>query len=154
MPGEGSRNPLQPIQYGDVPQASNRATGDGDFTSSVDTGATSQAKASDVRKGSKHSKRIKRSEKKGHTPPVRSTSKRISKFTEKKQAGRSTKQGEEPWAVDEEVSVMLREVGKARKRAKLNQMGKHGSKRYREKHGARRNALASGEGLSCEKRVT
>ena len=126
MPGEGSRNPLQPTQpYGDVPQASNCATGDGDFTSSVDTGATLQAKASDVRKGSKHSKHNKRSAKKGHTPPVRSTSKRISKPTEKKQAGRSTKKGEEPWAVDEEVSVMLREFGKARKRPKLNQMGKH-----------------------------
>ena len=125
MPGEGSRNPLQPIQpYGDVPQASNRATGDGDFTSSVDTGATSQAKASDVRIGSKHSKHNKCSEKKGHTPPVRSTSKQISKPTEKKQDGRSTKKGEEPWAVDEEVSVMLREVGKARIRAKLNHRGK------------------------------
>ena len=106
MPGEGSRNPLQPIQpYGDLPQASNRATGDGDFTSSVDTGATSQAKASDVRIGGKHSKHNKSSEKKGHTPPVRSTSKRISKPTEKKQDGRSTKKGEEPRAVGEEVTT-------------------------------------------------
>ena len=55
------------------------------------------------------------------------------------------KKGEEPWADDEEVSVMLKEVAKARKRAKLNTMGEPLAPRRR---GARRNTSTRGEGLS------
>ena len=114
MPSEGSRNPLQPIQpYGAVPQAANPAAADYDMSSTVETGATVQANASKIRTGSN------RTRKKGSNLPVRPASKRISKPTEKKQVDKEKKKGEEPWAVDEELSVMLREVAKARKRAKL-----------------------------------
>lgn len=44
------------------------------------------------------------------------------KVTEKKQVDKEKRKGEEPWAADEELSVMLGGVAKARKRAKL--MGK------------------------------
>lgn len=122
MPGEGSRNPLQAIQpSGAVPQAVNLVDGDQDFTSNVETGLTSHSNAPDVRKSSK---RKQSAAKKGHTSVARPKSTRQSKPTEKKQATTRAKKEEEPWNDDEELSVMLGEVGKARRRANLNRMGK------------------------------
>ena len=84
--------PIQP--YGAIPQAANPAAGDGVFISTVETGATSQAKASDVRRGSKLSNR---NDEKGHNPLFGLFSCGSVSPTEKKHADKNKEKGAEPW---------------------------------------------------------